>query len=405
MSVGAGGIDPVVGSGGSGGAGGAGPCVADNYQATVEAKPVDIIVAIDNTASMAAEIENAEQQFNTQLAKILDEAPRAVDYRVILLSLFNDGDTDNPHGVCISEPLGGIPDANQDGTCDSIPAAPVETARFFHLSIPKIGSKDALCQLIDHYTSSNQNGLHPNGYKDLLRPEALKFFLVVTDGFVECDTSVGAARYSLDDASEVVAGQQVAQQWDAAIRLLDPVQFGASEADRKYTFWSIIAQAGYMTTGPTDFGEPVPPSEAITTDTCVTEGDSSASNEPGTGFQALSILTDGYRYPVCGAEYATIFQLMAEGVIQGASAPCQFTMPDAPPGEVIDQDTLEIIYTPGNGGADLTFTQVADPASCNFTSFYVEGEQIVLCAATCAIVKADDLAQLELAAGCGTLVN
>jgi hypothetical protein len=387
---------------GPGGSGGKEPCVADPYEATVKVKPVDIIVAIDNSGSMGGEIEEVEEQFNLNFAAILDAAIPAIDYHVIMVSEY--GPFDGPESVCICEPLGGKKDMDMDGHCDQPTGQPAETAKFSHHSVV-VSSHNALCRLLEGYGSTDEFGLHPNGYKDVLRSEAFKFFLVITDDGVTCSTQINGTPYSFSDSNKVAQAQQVATDWDAAVRALDPIHFGSDEMNRNYTFWSIISQAGYMKASPSDYGVPIPSSEAITTAECTPNSNGGVPADPGTGYQALSILTDGYRYPTCALEYSDIFKLMAEGVIEGAVAPCEFAMPEPPQGETLDPETIEVIYTPGGGGTPISFQQVVDPANCDFKSFYIDGDVITLCPEACTTVQADPMAKVELLAGCGTPIE
>lgn len=393
--------DNFVGSG-SGGDGGEQPCVADPYEATVQVKPVDIIISIDNSGSMGGEIEEVEKQINSNFAKILDSAVPAIDYRVIMVSEY--GSFNGPESVCICEPLGGKADMNMDGHCDDPTGQPAETAKFFHHSVV-VSSHNALCRLLEGYGGPDQYGLHPNGYKDLLRAEALKFFLVITDDGVNCSTNIDGNSYSFSDGNNVAGGTQVGIDWDVAIRDLDPAQFGIDEMNRNYTFWSVISQAGFMKSSPSDYGVPIPASEAITTAECVNNGNGGSPVDPGTGYQALSILSDGFRYPTCALEYTDIFTLMAQGVIEGAVAPCEFAMPEPPEGEILDPATIEITYTPGDGSPMVSFHQVSDPANCDAQSFYIEGDVIKLCEQACDLVQADDKAKVDLLAGCGTTIE
>jgi hypothetical protein len=66
--------------------------------------PVDIIIVIDNSGSMSAEIQGVQDNINVNFAAILDNS--GIDYRVILVS--NHGDVDG-QSVCIEAPLSGIP--------------------------------------------------------------------------------------------------------------------------------------------------------------------------------------------------------------------------------------------------------------------------------------------------------
>ncbi|MCA9601892.1 MAG: hypothetical protein R3A78_11685 [Polyangiales bacterium] len=362
-------------------------CAQQMGMATIEHKAVDIIVVIDNSGSMSAEISEVEVQINKAFADILDNANPPIDYRVIMLSRFGNYGSER---ICVAKPLGGIDDLNADGHCDTVPSMPVNTAKFFHHS-QTIGSNDAFCRLLDSYNKADAFNLQPNGYKDVLRPDAFKFILVITDDRVNC--GFGGNTYS--DLDTVVGGTNVAASFDTALRALSPSDFGVDAEHRNYSFWSIVAQAPYMSTGMGDYGLPVPPSEASTTDVCTPD-----AQQSGTGYQALSMLTGGYRFPSCGLAYSPIFSLMAQGVIEVAQVGCDFAVPDPPDGEHLDLSTVQVKYSSGDTLIGK-YNQVANEAACTPEAFYIENETTIkLCPDLCNVVQADENANVNVLFGC-----
>ncbi|MCA9624679.1 MAG: hypothetical protein KC731_36900 [Myxococcales bacterium] len=374
------------GAGGDNGTGGANNCAQTDEEATLTNRPVDIIIVIDNSGSMSAEIQEVEEQINANFATILNGANPPIDYRVIMVSAYGSY---NDRRICVAAPLGGIPDNDMDGHCDSIPSQPVNTANFFHHS-STISSHNALCKLLSDYNTADQFNLQPTGYNEVLRDDSFKFFLVITDDGVSCD--------SFNDGNSVAGGDTVATAWDTAVLALSAQHFGTAMA-RNYAFWSIIAQEPYMTSGMKPYGEPSPPDAMLAP---ITTGECTPSAvDPGTGYQGLSILSGGYRYPTCGLDYTDIFVKMAEGVIAGAQVPCAFEIPEPPPGETLDLATVQVKYS--SGGAEVaTFSQVGSPAECDANSFYIDSmaNEIVLCPDACAIVQADEEAKINIAYGC-----
>lgn len=371
---------------GGGGSGGEEPCAQDTSEGTIVNQPVDIVFVIDNSGSMSAEIEEVEEQINANFANIIDSAVPAIDYRVIMVAGFGNSSSQK---ICVAEPLGGIPDADMDGHCDTIPNAPVNTSKFFHHSVD-ISSHDALCHLIEQLTTADEYGLQPNGYEGVLRPEAFKFFAVITDDNVTCNGD----GFDFDDGNSAADGQTVATDWDTVIRNAAPTQFGGTDGERRYSFWSIVAMAPLNSSAGDPYGEPHGPMDPIVTDECTP----SAVN-PGTGYQALSVMTDGYRFPTCGLDYTDIFTLMAQGVIAGASVPCEFDLPEPPMGQTLDLATVQVRYTDG-GMAVTTFDQVASEAACMADSFYIADDKIVLCPEACNLVQSDPDAKIDILYGC-----
>ncbi len=374
---------------GGGNQGGEAPCAQQSEEATLVSQPVDIVFIIDNSGSMAAEIEEVEEQINANFATIIDAAMPAVDYRVIMLSDFG---ASSSRRICVAAPLGGIPDADMDGHCDTIPSQPVNTAKFFHHSV-NIGSHDALCKFINNFATADEYNLQPSGFGSVLRDNAFKFIVVITDDGVSCST--GSATYT--DSNQVAQGDTVAQQWDSAVLALSPVHFGADTMNRRYSFWSIVALAPYMPTGMKPYGDPHPPDATVAPS--ITGECTPGAEDPGTGYQSLSIMTGGYRYPTCGLDYTDIFTLMAQGVIAGAQVPCEFDIPDPGMGQTIDLDTIEVKYS-SMGTPVGTFTQVPTSADCTPTSFYIDMNKIVLCPDACTTVQTDPDAKIDIAYGC-----
>jgi hypothetical protein len=361
-------------------------CAQSSAQATLESKPIDIIFVIDNSGSMTAEIAEVEYQINANFASIIDAATPAIDYRVIMLSRFGDSGSQD---ICVAQPLGGIPDADNDGHCDNLPSQPVNTTKFFHHSI-SIASHDSLCKLLSGFNTADEFGLQPGGYQDVLRANAFKFIVVVTDDGINCS--------SYNDGNSVAGGQAVAPDWDTALLTLSPTQFGTA-SDRNYSFWSIVALAPYMATTGSPYGMPHPPDATMAP--VITGECTPSAVDPGTGYQALSILTGGYRYPTCGLDYTDMFQLMAQGVIAGSRVACEFAVPDPPPGETLDLTTVQVRYS-SNGSIVDTFDQVTSMMACSTTAnqFYIENNTIKLCPTACTQVQGDGNAEIDILDGC-----
>lgn len=159
----------------------------------------------------------------------------------------------------------------------------------------------------------------------------------------------------------------------------------------------------FMPTAGMPYGEPHPPDDVIAPITTA-ECTPSAQN-PGTGYQQLSIQTGGYRFPTCGLDYTAMFQLMAQGVIAGAQVACEFAIPEPPEGETLDLDTVQVRYS-SNGTLVDTFNQAPSLAECSTTEnqFYIEGEQIKLCPTACDAVQTDANAAIDVLYGCDLTV-
>ena len=343
------------------------PCGTQAYEATLELSPVDIIVAIDNSGSMGNEIVGVQNNINVNFAQIIEDA--GLDYRVIMVTRHGRADPDE--SVCIEAPLSGIP----QGGCANPPAAPVNNPPFFFHYNVEVGSHNAWCKLLDGYTDADLLG--QQGWGQWLREDALKSFIVLSDDGVTCT--------GFDDNDNVNDGTSSAASFDAALLGLDPVMFGTADA-RRYNFFSIVGMA--YNNPPTD---PYLPADPVITGQCPTAAD------PGTGHQALSVLTSGLRFPLCDTtSYDVVFQGIAESVIAGSPVSCELPLPIAPDDQLVNLASLVVEYTPGGMGAPIVLTKVPDLQSCAPNSFYIEGETIYLCPETCDLVQGDFDAEIDM---------
>ncbi len=101
--------------------------------------------------------------------------------------------------------------------------------------------------------------------------------------------------------------------------------------------------------------------------------------------------------------------LAALKAIQGSQVACTFQMPTmGTNGEKVDPMLVNVNYTPGSGGAPVTFGQVPAVGDCTAQKggwFYDDPAKpttVTLCPSTCASVQADEKAKIEILLGCAT---
>jgi len=144
-------------------------CATASAPAIVERRPVDIILVVDNSGSMAPAIAQVRAGINTFADELFASG---LDYRLILLTLRgapSSGPT-GPHRLCVDPPLAGADCGDGE--------------RFFHIDV-NIGSTKPIEQLLGTlgqragYGASDSDGSEP--WEHLLRPEATKTIVVVTD--------------------------------------------------------------------------------------------------------------------------------------------------------------------------------------------------------------------------------
>lgn len=380
-SVGPGGLSGP--GGGDGGLTEDSACVSQSSEATLVKKPVDVVIVIDNSGSMGNEIEGVVKNINQNFADIIEAS--GLDYRVIMVARYGTGT-----GVCVEEPLGGTP----KGGCASASGAPQNNPPKFFQYAQSIGSRNAWCQLLTTFDKPDTYNLAPGGWSEWLRPDAYKTFIVVTDDESSCSVTLDGTTHSFAGTSSDSASASTAQKFDDLLLKLSPEHFGTAE-ERNYTWHSIIGVA--LNDPPT---AAYPPTDPPVKSKC-----SSAVN-PGFGHQALSILTGGLRFPLCYLEaYDAVFQSIAEGVIKGAQAACEFELPDPPPGHTLDLSSVVVQYTPGGGGTPTSFEQVSGAEACAPDKFYLTGELVTLCPETCEKVQGDDAAKISVLFDCKGKVN
>ncbi|MGD8861102.1 MAG: hypothetical protein PVI30_13935 [Myxococcales bacterium] len=353
-------------------------CAQANAEADLELRPVDIIFIVDNSGSMGAEIAGVQDNINTNFAGIIGGS--GIDYRVILIS---EHGPLSQESICISGSL------NPNNDCNAVTIGTPATLNepiFYQYNV-QIGSRDSWCRLLDTYTLPDPNALTDSGWSAWLRPEALKIFVEITDDRPDCATG----SYVFDDGNAVDTAETAAMTFDTALLALDPEQFGTAD-DRNYIWHSIVAlQANTPAT------DPWQPTDPVTINECPSAAD------PGAGYQALSNLTGGLKFPVCeGNNFDVVFQKIAEGVVEGTAVECDFPVPEAPSGETLDLSTVEVVYTPSDGSGEQFFREVDDEAACadNSVAFYFDGDTIRLCPETCFRVQVDPEAAVDVRFGC-----
>lgn len=356
--------------------------------------PVDIIFIVDNSSSMAGEIEQIQERINEDFARIIEAS--GVDYRVIMIARYGDvnvqvGESDHP--ICIRAPLG----ANDcsDPTNQPLVQNP---PHFFHYSAD-VRSRELWCDILDGWDSPDELTLEgandrqwdrvsPIGWREFVREEAFKEFVVITDDNSRCTRGP----YAFDDQTSAAAGRNAAIDFDTALLALEPRQFGTN-AVRNYKFHSIVALR--ENTNPTD---PWPPSEPVQTDIC-----RPGAEGPGTGFQALSILTGGLRYPTCNNDnFNAIFNALAEGVVKGSLA-CEWAIP-----KLDDFKPSQVNMRWTSGGKTEVIGHVDTKADCAKADgwYYDDNDKpktVIACPATCDLLQTDPNGRVDLLFGCDTV--
>lgn len=99
---------------------------------------------------------------------------------------------------------------------------------------------------------------------------------------------------------------------------------------------------------------------------------------------------------------------MAE--IRDTALGCDFAIPDAPPNVMFVPDEVNFNYTPGGSGSTITLPRADDLADCGTEpGWYFDDNEnptkIIVCPASCATIKNDMSAEVEVAFGCASVPN
>jgi hypothetical protein len=342
-------------------------------------KPLDVIFVIDNSASMEDEITAVRDNINAGFAALIEAS--GADFRVIMLSRFGVLGTN----VCIEPPLAGA-------ECSAgLGLAATNGGKFFHYDV-NIDSLNPLCKLLERFDEPDESGRTPGGWQEYLRPEAHKAFVLITDDSASCayeddDVSVSFGEDGVDPFEDAL-------MFHSALLAKAPEQFGVPP-DVRYQFYSFV---GLQPSEPES--APYFPHEDLVDLRC----DTAAS--VGLAYQALSVITDSLRYPVCeGRGFDAVFRVLAQNVVESIKAECTFEIPAAPVGQQIDVTTITMRYQSAGQGEAALFEQVASDDACNDHAFYILENRLELCPQACAVVQADTGAEIEVLYDCLTRVQ
>lgn len=350
---------------------------------TVESKdPVDIIVVVDNSASMGDELAATESNINESFAEILERS--GLDYRMIALTLHRranrTGFGQSATMLCVTEPLSGLDD------CTAAPE-PRFSERFFQYST-RIQSDDSFDVLLDTYAPpfefddrEDQFGNAPQGWSEWLRPGVKKVILEMSDG------------------NENMA----ADDFLRAMSELDPESFGADPGQPGFVFHSIVDIAEKA-----DVSAAYLPTEEVEPQTCTTlaRGVTNSLATSGEVYQEVSRRTGGLRFPLCQPDaYDVVFREIAGRVIAQSDVACDFPVPEAPAGRTLDLESVSVVIEHDlTGTAANTLGQARLAADCGADAFFIEGGRIQLCPEVCSSVRGEEGARVDVLFGCESTI-
>ncbi len=317
------------GFGGTGGMGaGGGPimdaCAGIREETETGRAPVDIIVAVDTSGSMDLEAGWTQAAMPGLVAAIQNSG---IDVHLVMIS-----------GCDITVP----------GPLGSGQACPNDTnmPNFLHVN-QGVGSNNALDVIINTFSQ----------WQPMMRPNALKSFLVVTD-----------------DNSNSNAGT-----FTNAVNGLDPNLFSPGN----WVFNAIFSFAGLLGPGPCAF----------------------ISAAEGTVYRDLTIQTMGIGGDLCSQNFQPIFDQVATSTVTRSPLACEWDIPMT--GMQIDPALVNVVFT--GGGTQKTLGFVSDSSQCAtvLDGWYYDDNinptKVFACPDTCTnTIRGSNALSIEVQFGCAT---
>jgi hypothetical protein len=297
-------------------------------------QPSDIIIAIDQSGSMDLETGWVRQQLNGFSQQI---ANSGIDVHVVLIAGISG---ENP--LCIDPPLG-------SGGC---PTQDTNPPTYTHVD-QHVDSHDALDLIISTYPQ----------YQQVLRPEASKHVLVITD-----------------DTPEVMSSAA----FDTALKNLDAMW-------QTYSFHAIVASID----DPGIFGCLATPHPCC-----------GVAAGPGDDYIQLVNQTQGIFGDLCAQNFQTVWDALSTAVIEGSTLACEWVIPDPPEGETLDPGLVNVTYT--GGGQERKLGNIGSQSECGQfrDAWYYDNNdnptKIFVCPELCQEIQGGQAQRMDIVFGCAT---
>lgn len=237
------------------------------------------------------------------------------------------------------------------------PPLGTDTARFRFANV-NVQSHDGLIALVENFGT----------YSDFLRPEAVTHFVVVTD-----------------DESERMTWMDFRTQMEMLL-------------GHSFTFHAIASPPGSTHCPP-------PPFPCLVRDDgCDGPGDQDAADN-GDEYWGISMATGGQQHSICTEDWTGLFASLTAAIAVPMPLPCRYVLPPPPEGMTLDRMRVNVLYTPSGSPTDVVIPYVGDFGSCGSgNGWYYEGDDIVVCPATCDAIRADAGGRIDIVLGCATVL-
>lgn len=237
----------------------------------------------------------------------------------------------------------------------SVPPPLGTDATRFRFANVDVQSNDGLVDLVDNFSA----------YSDFLRPEAITHFIAVTD-----------------DESERMAWSDFRSRMEGLL-------------GHGFTFHAIASPPGSTHCDPVLC--------FVHEDGCTGPNGDAADN--GDEYWALAMATGGQQHSICTADWSGLFSSLTAAIGVPMPLPCRYVLPPPPDGMTLDRMLVNVSYTPSGSADDVVIPYVASYGACGPSGgWYYEGDDIVVCPATCTTISADAGGRIDIVLGCATVL-
>ena len=125
----------------------------------------------------------------------------------------------------------------------------------------------------------------------------------------------------------------------------------------------------------------------------------------GDTYVQLAEQTGGTVADLCGQNFQPVFDTLSTAVIEGSGLSCDWALPEAPSGRVIDPDTVTV-FLQNDVGQETEMERTEGPQGCGegLLGWYYDDEEspstIVACEQTCDILRDLQTATVSIDVGC-----
>ncbi len=302
-------------------------CAQTSVEGKLEIAPADVIFVVDTSGSMDQEAQWTQQQMPNLVNSITGSG---IDIHLILIA---------SSSMCVPAPVG-------SGACGG---GDTKLPNYLHV-VDNVGSNNALNKIINNFPQ----------YKSMLRPNAVKSFVVVSD----------------DDADD--GPNDSAAAFTNSVNNLDPTLIQPNT----WKFHGIVASGG-------PFSPPCGPFPPL-------------SAAEGKVYKDLINQTGGVFGDLCQQNFGPVFTAIATSVVSSAPLACEITMP-TPEAGVIDPNQVKLEITLPPNPPQLV-GNVGSAAGCGNGGWYfdnpVSPTEIVLCPETCNVAQASSNPKVNVLLGC-----